>query len=222
MKKYVCAVCGFVYDEAAGYPEAGIEPGTKWEDLPGNWECPLCGAAKSEFDAEEAPAAQVVSAETLADAEDNLRELSFGELSAVCSNLAKGCLKQYRAEEAGLFEELAAYYEHKTEQTEETAQLDALLEMIDQDLVAGYSAAKGVARLNRDRGAMRAVVWGEKVTRILQSLIKRYEKKQDALLENTNVYVCEICGFVYAGDEPPRVCPVCKVPNIKLALIERS
>ena len=40
MKKYVCSICGYVYDEEAGDPENGIEPGTKWEDLPDDWACP--------------------------------------------------------------------------------------------------------------------------------------------------------------------------------------
>ncbi len=45
-----CSVCGFVYDEAEGYPDAGIAPGTKWEDLPEDFVCPLCGAGKDMFD----------------------------------------------------------------------------------------------------------------------------------------------------------------------------
>lgn len=52
MKKYVCSVCGYVYDEAAGDPENGIAPGTSWESLPEDWVCPLCGASKSEFSEE--------------------------------------------------------------------------------------------------------------------------------------------------------------------------
>ena len=51
MKKYTCTVCGWVYDEAAGDPDNGIAPGTKWEDLPADWVCPLCGAGKDEFTA---------------------------------------------------------------------------------------------------------------------------------------------------------------------------
>lgn len=50
MKQYICTVCGFVYDEAAGIPEDGINPGTVWADIPKDWVCPLCGAAKSEFE----------------------------------------------------------------------------------------------------------------------------------------------------------------------------
>jgi rubredoxin len=52
MAKYVCTVCGYVYDEAEGIPEDGIAPGTKWEDLPDDWVCPLCGVGKSEFEKE--------------------------------------------------------------------------------------------------------------------------------------------------------------------------
>lgn len=50
-KKYVCDVCGWTYDEAAGDPEHGIAPGTKWEDLPAGFECPVCGVGKDSFSA---------------------------------------------------------------------------------------------------------------------------------------------------------------------------
>ncbi len=49
MKKYVCEVCGWEYDEAIGVPEQGIAPGTKFEDLPEDFECPLCGVGKDQF-----------------------------------------------------------------------------------------------------------------------------------------------------------------------------
>ena len=49
MKKYVCAVCGWVYDPAVGDPENGIEPGTAFEDSPDDWVCPLCGVGKDYF-----------------------------------------------------------------------------------------------------------------------------------------------------------------------------
>lgn len=50
MKTYVCTICGYVYDEAAGDPENGIAPGTRWEDVPDSWVCPLCSAGKEEFE----------------------------------------------------------------------------------------------------------------------------------------------------------------------------
>ena len=49
MKKYVCSVCGWEYDPAVGDPDNGIAPGTEFEDLPKDFVCPLCGAAKSVF-----------------------------------------------------------------------------------------------------------------------------------------------------------------------------
>jgi len=53
MDKYVCDVCGYVYDPEKGDPDNGIEPGTSFEDIPDDWECPVCGAPKSEFSKEE-------------------------------------------------------------------------------------------------------------------------------------------------------------------------
>ncbi|MCY1402087.1 Rubredoxin-2 [compost metagenome] len=50
MRKWQCVVCGFIYDEAAGLPEEGIEPGTPWEDIPTDWVCPDCGAGKIDFE----------------------------------------------------------------------------------------------------------------------------------------------------------------------------
>ena len=49
MKKYVCDVCGYEYDPAAGDPENGIAPGTAFDDLPSDWQCPVCGVGKEEF-----------------------------------------------------------------------------------------------------------------------------------------------------------------------------
>jgi len=50
MKTYLCLICGVVYDEAKGWPEEGIEPGTLWQDVPDSWTCPDCGATKQDFD----------------------------------------------------------------------------------------------------------------------------------------------------------------------------
>jgi len=51
--KYVCEICGYEYDEATGDPENGIPAGTKFEDLPEDWSCPLCGVGKENFKKEE-------------------------------------------------------------------------------------------------------------------------------------------------------------------------
>ena len=53
MKKYVCTVCGWVYDPAEGDPEGGIAPGTAIEDIPDDWVCPRCGVGKDDFEVQE-------------------------------------------------------------------------------------------------------------------------------------------------------------------------
>jgi rubredoxin len=53
MDKYVCMVCGYVYDPADGDPDNGVEPGTAFADLPDDWSCPICGASKDQFEKEE-------------------------------------------------------------------------------------------------------------------------------------------------------------------------
>ena len=52
MKKYVCSICGYVYDPAKGEPDHGVAPGTPWEDVPDDFECPDCGAGKDAFEEE--------------------------------------------------------------------------------------------------------------------------------------------------------------------------
>jgi len=48
-KIFECAQCGLIYDEAEGWPDDGIEPGTRWADVPEDWRCPDCGAEKTDF-----------------------------------------------------------------------------------------------------------------------------------------------------------------------------
>ena len=49
MKQMICSICSYTYDESVGIPDAGIAPGTKWEDLPADWKCPVCKAGKDAF-----------------------------------------------------------------------------------------------------------------------------------------------------------------------------
>ena len=48
-QKYQCGICGYIYDPEKGDPDNGVEPGTPFEELPDDWECPVCGAPKEEF-----------------------------------------------------------------------------------------------------------------------------------------------------------------------------
>jgi rubredoxin len=220
MAKYACSVCGYIYDEAKGIPEAGIAPGTTWEELPEDWVCPLCGATKSEFEKQGVSAASPENKPiSVIEPTTDMKEMSPLEVSVLCTNLARGCEKQYKPEEAALFMELAGYFKTASAPAED-ADFNQLSALIEKDLAEGFPNANTVASDAKDRGALRALTWSEKVTRIQKSLLTRYQKEGEAMLENTGVYVCTICGFIYIGDTLPEICPVCKVPNWKFEKIE--
>jgi len=53
MDRYVCTICGYVYDPEQGDPDNGVDPGTPWSGVPDDWVCPVCGAGKEDFEKEE-------------------------------------------------------------------------------------------------------------------------------------------------------------------------
>ena len=207
--KYICQICGYVYDDA--------KEKVPFAELPDDWKCPLCGAAKLDFKPEvNGDEKKVVTA--IEPMEADLEKLSAGQLAALCSNLARGCEKQYKQEEADLFKQLADYFTAAV-----PAVNDASVEKLAKELQTdadNYAAVRATADANADRGAARVCVWGEKVTRMLSSLVNRYLNEGEAMLKDTNIWVCTTCGFVYIGDTPPELCPVCKVPNWKFEKIE--
>ena len=206
--RYVCTICGYVYDEAQNTP---------WNELSEDWKCPLCGAARSDFRPEDEKKAAPVTPPPPSLPED-IRPLSVIELSVLCSNLAKGCEKQYKPQQAAAFTRLADWFKGQAEQSVDPA-FEKLLEKINLDLEGNYPAASAVSGQYGDRGALRSLVWSEKVTLILKSLLLRFAPGGKPVPVNTGVYVCTICGFVFVGDELPDVCPVCKVPNRKFEKI---
>ena len=207
--KYICQICGYVYDDA--------KEKVPFAELPDDWKCPLCGAAKLDFKPEvNGDEKKVVTA--IEPMEADLGKLSAGQLAALCSNLARGCEKQYKQEEADLFKQLADYFTAVV-----PAVNDASVEKLAKELQTdanNYAAVRATADANADRGAARVCVWGEKVTRMLSSLVNRYLNEGEAMLKDTNIWVCTTCGFVYIGDTPPELCPVCKVPDWKFEKIE--
>lgn len=207
--KYICQICGYVYDDA--------KEKVPFEELPDDWKCPLCGAAKSDFKPEaNGDEKKVVTA--IEPMEEDLEKLSAGQLAALCSNLARGCEKQYKQEEADLFKQLADYFTAVVP-TVNDASVEKLAKELQTD-ANNYAAVRATADANADRGAARVCVWGEKVTRMLSSLVNRYLNEGEAMLKDTNIWVCTTCGFVYIGDTPPELCPVCKVPDWKFEKIE--
>lgn len=208
--KYVCTICGYVYDDA--------EQKVPFAELPDSWRCPMCGAAKSDFAPLEEKAPAGTPAETKAPAvspkaDSDMTKLSSGQLAALCSNLARGCEKQYRQEESALFSKLASYFDSVAPAVE-----DATVSMVAERLLdeaGAYASLMSTAQQAGDRGAQRVCVWGEKVTKMLNTLVGRYLKEGEKMLEGTEVWVCTVCGFVFVGDKAPELCPVCKVPSWK-------
>lgn len=226
MRKFVCSICGFIYDEAAGIPEAGFAAGTVWEQLPDDWRCPWCRAAKSEFRQQDAnkpaPAAQPVAQPLSASGRSHSNspeELSAAALGALFTNLAKGCEKQYRPEESRLFHELAAYYQARASRPE-SASLADLADVNNHQLNGAFAAAYAQATEQADRGTLRALTWAEKVARMQNGHLAQFEQQPESIAA-AKTYVCEICGFIYIGDDAPEICPVCKVPRLKIASVAR-
>ena len=214
--KYVCKVCGYVYDEE--------REGKPFGELPEDWRCPVCTAPKTAFESagggpqEPEAKAKAEPAPVMEPAEE-LRELTAGELAALCSNLARGCEKQYNATAQALFTELAGYFSAVSPE-HESPTVEKLAEMLRADLGVRYPNMQAAASAAGDRGLQRVRVWGEKVTNMLSSLVAQYMSEGEAMLRGTDIWVCSVCGFVYIGGRPPELCPVCKVPAWKFDKIE--
>ncbi len=218
--KYSCSICGFTYDEDEGYEIDGYPKGTKFEDIDETWTCPLCGASKSDFEAV-APINKVekpVSKPNEKNESENT-ELSNKEVSLLLSNLAKGCEKQYLNKESENLLKLSEYF-NSIALPSDKGDLNSLKEAVGND-IEFYNEAKTIAEENHDRGSLRALVWSEKVSKMISSSLNLFEKKGENLLSNgEKVYVCTICGFIYIGNNLPEVCPVCKVPNFKFEQVK--
>ena len=206
--KYVCSICGYVYDES--------QEDLTFQQLPESWVCPICKADQSLFVKDEKET-KTIDMNILTEGDI---VYSLGELAAICSNLQRGCEKQYKDEEALLLKTLSDVFTAHVE-NEDNASVDVLEQLLQEDLSQHYPALHGYAKQVADRGTQRICVWGEKVTAILHSLLMRYRQDQGAFLKNTSVWVCSVCGFVFVGDEAPELCPVCKVPAWKFEKIER-
>lgn len=212
--RYVCSVCGYVYDEE--------REGKPFSELPESWKCPVCKAAKPLFAPDapaDVPAPAAEPAVSAAASGEEYAGLTVGELAALCSNLARGCEKQYNATAQALFTELAGYFSAVSPE-HESPTVERLAEMLRADLGVRYPNMQAAASAAGDRGLQRVRVWGEKVTNMLSSLVAQYMSEGEAMLRGTDIWVCSVCGFVYIGGRPPELCPVCKVPAWKFDKIE--
>ena len=208
MGKYRCTICGYIYDDS--------KEKIKFEDLPDDWKCPACGAPKSLFEEikeEKEKIKEEEKVEIIEEVDNDLRELSNYEISLICSNLAKASEKQYLEEEKDLFRELSKYYEEL--ESAKTGSLDDVIDMVNSD-INSFSKAMEVFSKYDDRGAKRVVNWTSKSTNIMKVVIDTYKEKGIDYIKNNKIWVCDICGFIYVGDNPPKVCPVCRVPSVKI------
>ena len=120
MKQYVCSICGYVYDEAVSGP---------WEALPADWKCPICKAGKEAFRVrEEAPQPQAQLEKPHVE-----MELFPMEMSIICSNLARGCEKQYLFPQMEAFQKLADFFRSQVTPPAQASRED-LLKLVEQDL----------------------------------------------------------------------------------------
>lgn len=196
---YVCSICGHVYDEA--------KEKVPFAQLPDDWTCPSCGAEKAMFDPvtdDDAGQEKVVEAEA-----HKLEKLPSAILATIFSNFERACRKQYDEESAKLFHELSLALAPAAGK----GTPDDLAAMVDEDISTVYPALKSLCAGKKDRGALRALTWGEKVTRIHRSLLSQLKRQGASFAEGTSVWLCTACGFVFIGDEAPQRCPVCKVPQ---------
>lgn len=216
MAQYICSICNYIYDEE--------KEKIKFSDLPDSWKCPLCGAIKQEFVRNETVTSEkrpTAKAKISTKKEHKDIKFSNAEMNILCSNLAKGCEKQYMAKEAALFTEIADYYSRNSEKAKES-DYNEVLKKLNEDIQKHFPASFETAKEDADRGALRALTWAEKVSKIVKSLLTRYQNEGTKFLENTKIFVCEICGFIYLGDQAPDVCPICKVPKLKIHEIGRA
>ena len=217
--KAVCQLCGYVYDDG--------KESVPFAELPDDWTCPCCGAPKEFFEVEGSPEE---AAEPAADTHDDavrvavdaegdvMAGLSAGQVAALCGNLARGCEKQNLPRESALFAQLAESFTAQVEPID-GADIQGLADLLMGD-AGRYAAARNAAKAVGDRGSLRALTWGERITNMLSYLVGRYLKEGEAFLKGTEVWVCTACGFIYVGDEAPELCPVCKVPAWKFEKME--
>jgi len=134
----------------------------------------------------------------------------------ILTNLAKAAKKQQNTDESQVFLTLADLFS-------KTAKRDTNLETIEgslqEKLKTGYPVLQEQAAAIGDRGVLRTLTWGKKVTTIQKSLIHRYRKTGEALLSGQDIYICEACGFIFLGEKSPDICPICKAPSKRFSKV---
>ncbi len=146
----------------------------------------------------------------------------------VCSNFEQASQKQKRENLSKLFALLARSFEiqakEKVKDSGKAVSEEELItdfqKSIEQDLQTAYTEGESRVRKEGNRGALRALTWGSKVSAIQKSVLKRYLKFGDELLKGDQaIHVCQACGFIGIGEAPPDICPVCKAPSSRFTTL---
>lgn len=218
--KYICPTCGYSYDETSKLP-SGIPPETRWERLSSQWVCPRCRLSNAKlvqpvFNSSPNTSETRFANVSIEDVKqhENMHQMSYGELSALCSGLAHSCEIQYLFQEAQDFMILADYYKARI-QPPSYASVDQLLTLLEEDQSA-FARADVAAEAAHDRGAKRILKWCQGATQSLNSVLNQYKSQGEQIFQNSNIYICEICGHIAISNTMPRGCPVCHVSNIRI------
>jgi rubrerythrin len=146
----------------------------------------------------------------------------YGVLSLAFGSLAQSAVRQQRPNMAKLLSALALSCQIKAVQQaqretplqDRSAELARLGAQIKTQLAQAYPPLVEQATALGERGALRAFVWGQKVSLIQNSLLNRYRRQGAALLgDGQGLHVCEACGFVIVREDAPDICPICKAPR---------
>jgi rubrerythrin len=145
----------------------------------------------------------------------------FGALSLAFSNLAQSAARQQRPNMAKLLSALAQSYQiqalnasRQDAPVEDRATELSGIQTQIKDQAQAYDPATEQTTALGERGVLRALLWGKKVTMIQNSLLGRLNKQGAALFKGKqSIHVCEACGFVILKEGAPDICPICKAPR---------
>ena len=214
--KYVCKICGFIYDEAT--------QDAKWNDLDTDWVCPVCKAPKEKFEAvAETSTSKYAGTKT----EKNLMEAFAGKSMA----RNKYTFFAEAARKEGL-EQIAAIFEETADQEKQHAKMWFAafhgIGTTDENLEAAAAGENEewtemyarMAQEAREEGFEELAIKFENVAIVEKSHEKRYLKLLESYKNGTTFkgdapkgWKCRQCGFIYEGDEAPEHCPTCGYPK---------
>lgn len=155
-------------------------------------------------------------------------ERPLGVLSLVFGSLGEAAGRQQRPNMAKLLSSLSLSFQIQAMKEDKQGALaadrsewlGALQEQIKEQLADDYKAGIQTATELGERGVLRALLWGQKVSMIQNSLIGRFLRQENKLLDgDQQMYVCEACGFVILSDGAPDICPICKAPSHRFASV---